>query len=102
MTAVMATLFWLVVSSNCPDNVLTSDFNNCTHNAPLIPQKRQPKRRGTITKKPRAIATVQIWVLNWLGQEVLSKSPSQQFDHPVKGWISSRSEKALKEKIQSD
>jgi len=52
--------------------------------------------------KPRAIGTVQIWVLNALSQEVLSKMPSQQLEHPVKGCLSSTSGKALEEKIQSD
>lgn len=40
---------------------------------------------GQVQPKPRAIGTVQIWVLNALGKEVLSKSPSQQFEHPSKG-----------------
>jgi hypothetical protein len=52
--------------------------------------------------KPRAIGTVQIWVLNALGQEVLSRKPSQQFEYPIKGVLSSRTRKALEEKNQSD
>ncbi len=44
----------------------------------------------------------QIPVLNWLSQEVLSRKPSQQFEYPIKGVLSSKSEKALEEKIQSD
>jgi hypothetical protein len=52
--------------------------------------------------KPRAIGTVQIWVLNALGQEVLSRNPSQQFEYPIKGGLSSRTREALEEKIQSD
>jgi hypothetical protein len=52
--------------------------------------------------KPRAIGTVQIWVLNALSQEVLSRKPSQQFEYPIKGVLSSRSGEALKEKNQSD
>jgi hypothetical protein len=46
---------------------------------------RQSKWRGTITKKPHAIGTVQTQVLNALNQEVLSKTPSQQLEHPIKG-----------------
>jgi hypothetical protein len=49
--------------------------------------------------KPRAIGTVQIWVLNALSQEVMRRKPSQLFEHPVKGCLSSRSGKALEEKI---
>jgi hypothetical protein len=52
--------------------------------------------------KPRAIGTVQIWVLNALAQEVLSRKPSQQFEYPIKGVLSSRTRKALEEKNQSD
>jgi hypothetical protein len=52
--------------------------------------------------KPRAIGAVQIQVLNLLSQEVLSKTPSQQFEHPVKGCLSSKTGKALEEKTQSD
>jgi hypothetical protein len=48
--------------------------------------------------KPHAIGTVQIWVLNALGQEVLSRKPSQQFEYPIKGVLSSRTRKALEEK----
>jgi hypothetical protein len=47
--------------------------------------KAPNKTAGQHQLKPRAIGTVQIWVLNALGQEVLSRKPSQQFDHPVKG-----------------
>jgi len=49
--------------------------------------------------KPRAIGTVQICVLNARSQEVLSKMPPQQLEHPVKGCRSSTSGKALEEKI---
>jgi hypothetical protein len=52
--------------------------------------------------KPRAIGTVQIQVLNALSQEVLSKTPSQQFEHPIKGRLSSRWGQALEEKNQSN
>jgi hypothetical protein len=52
--------------------------------------------------KPHAIGTVQIWVLNALGQEVLSRKPSQPFEYPIKGVLSSRTRKALEEKNQSD
>jgi hypothetical protein len=52
--------------------------------------------------KPHAIGTVQIQVLNWLSQEVLSRKPSQQFEHPIKVVLSSRTRKALEEKTQSD
>jgi len=52
--------------------------------------------------KPHAIGTVKIQVLNWLSQEVLSRKPSQQFEHPIKGVLSSRTRKALEEKTQSD
>jgi hypothetical protein len=41
--------------------------------------------QASITKKPRAIGTVQIQVLNLPSQGVLSRTPSQQFDHPMKG-----------------
>ena len=51
---------------------------------------------------PHAIGTVQIWVLNALSQEVLSRKPSQQFEYPIKGVLSSRTRKALEEKNQSD
>jgi hypothetical protein len=52
--------------------------------------------------KPRAIGMVQIQVLNGLSQEVLSRKPSQQFEYPIKGVLSSRTRKALEEKNQSD
>ena len=52
--------------------------------------------------KPRAIGTVQIQVLNVLSQEVLSRKPSQQFEYPIEGVLSSRTGKALDEKTQSD
>jgi hypothetical protein len=52
--------------------------------------------------KPHAIGTVQIWVLNALGQEVLSKKPSQEFEYPIKEGLSSRTREALEEKNQSD
>jgi hypothetical protein len=45
---------------------------------------------------------VQIQVLNGLSQEVLSRKPSQQFEYPIKGVLSSRTRKALEEKNQSD
>ena len=52
--------------------------------------------------KPHAIGTVQIWVLNALGQEVLSKKPSQEFEYPIKEGLSSRTREALEEKNKSD
>ncbi len=52
--------------------------------------------------KPRSIGTVQIQVLNWRSQEVLSRKPSQQFEYPIKGVLSSISREALEEKDQSD
>jgi hypothetical protein len=55
--------------------------------------------QGQVQPKPRAIGTVQIQVVNVLSQEVLSRKPSQQFEYPIKGVLSSRSGEALKEKI---
>ena len=50
----------------------------------------------------RAIGKIQIQVLNALSQEVLSRKPSQQFEYPIKGVLSSKSRDALEEKDQSD
>ena len=49
-----------------------------------------------------AIGTVQIWVLNWLSQEVLSRKPSQRLEYPLKRVLSSKTREALEEKNQSD
>jgi hypothetical protein len=49
--------------------------------------------------KPRAIGMVQIQVLNGLSQEVLSRKPSQQFDHPLKGYFLQERRKLWKKEI---
>jgi hypothetical protein len=51
------------------------------------------------SQKPRAIGTVQIQVLNGLSQEVLSRKPSQQFDHPLKGYFLQERRKLWKKEI---
>jgi hypothetical protein len=68
----------------------------------LTPKKLKNLLVGRINKKPHGIGTVQIQVLNWLSQEVLSRKPSQQFEYPIKGVLSSKSRDALEEKDQSD
>jgi hypothetical protein len=42
---------------------------------------------------------VQIQVLNGLSQEVLSRKPSQQFDHPLKGYFLQERRKLWKKEI---